>query len=157
MRNGFLKSVFSFLSFIIGFYLAVKFHSGFSLLVHKIIKDEKISDLLSFLFILIVIYSAGIFVASKISKFNVITKTFDKVAGLIFGIFKGFIVVSLILIFSKSFSLISESNIGKSTLYPYVCNAAPKTFNAVSSFIPVSKKTFDELNPFIEKDTTIKK
>jgi membrane protein required for colicin V production len=157
MKYGFLRSVFSLVSILLGLYLATKFHSGFALILHKVIKDEKILNVVSFIIIISVIYVAGVFIASKISKFNIITKTIDRLLGLLFGILKGLIVVSLILIVSRSFDFIPETKTKSSLFYPYVYDVAPKTFDAITTFIPISKKSFDDLNPLMKKDTTIRK
>lgn len=95
--------------------------------------------------------------SSKLSRISKVTRTLDKLLGLAFGILKGLIVASLILIFLKSFNLISENNMKESVLYPYVNNVAPKTYDAISNVIPISKKSFEDLNPLMKKDTTIKK
>ena len=154
LKYGFLRGIFSLLSIIIGLYLAAKFHTGVAILLHKVIKDDKIVYVISFGMIIFVIYIAGVFIASKLSKINVITKTIDRFLGFSFGILKGLIVVSLILIFLTSFNLISDTKTKASTLYPYVYNIAPKTYDFISSFIPISKKSFEDLNPLMKKDST---
>jgi membrane protein required for colicin V production len=157
MRYGFLRSVFSLLSIILGLYLATKFQTGFALLLHKVIKDEKILYVVSFAIILIIVYIAGVYIASRLSKINKVTKTIDKLFGTLFGILKGLIVVSLILIFLKSFNFISEDTVKASVLYPYVYDTAPKTYNAITDIVPISKKSFEDLNPLMKKDTVIRK
>ena len=113
--------------------------------------------MVSFAIILIIVYIAGVYIASRLSKINKVTKTIDKLFGTLFGILKGLIVVSLILIFLKSFNFISEDTVKASVLYPYVYDTAPKTYNAITDIVPISKKSFEDLNPLMKKDTVIRK
>jgi len=156
-RRGFLVSVFSLISIVLGIFLATKFHSGIALVLHKFIKDEKTLNVLSFLVIFFVIYSAGIFIAGKLSKLSSITKSIDRILGTALGVIKGMLVASLILIFIKSFGLVSESEIRTSYLFPYVSNFAPDTFDAVSKILPFNRKSFEDLNSFLKSDTQINK
>jgi membrane protein required for colicin V production len=156
-RRGFLVSVFSLISIVLGIFLATKFHSGIALVLHKFIKDEKTLNVLSFLIIFFVIYSAGIFIAGKLSKLSSITKSIDRILGTALGVIKGMLVASLILIFIKSFSLVSDSEIRTSYLFPYVSNFAPDTFDTVSKILPFNKKSFEDLNSFLKSDNQINK
>ena len=56
-------------------------------------------NIISFLIIIIAVYLAGMYIASKLSKINAFTKTLDKILGLVFGVLKGLIIASLIVIF----------------------------------------------------------
>ena len=151
-RRGFLVSVFSLISIILGIILATKFHSGFALVLHKFIKDDKILNFISFLIIFLVIYFTGIFLAGKLSKLSKLTHSFDKILGVILGAIKGILVASLILIFLKSFGIIEDNQVRQSLLYSYVYRFAPDTFNAISKVIPLNKKSFEDLNSFIYPD-----
>lgn len=148
-RRGFLVSVFSLISIVVGLVLATKFHSGFALVLHKFIKDDKALNIISFLIIYFLIYFAGIFIASKISKLSSITRSVDKILGLLLGVLKGLLVASLILILLKTVGAMSENTFRESNLYPYVSRFAPDTFDAISKILPFNKKSFDDLNSFI--------
>jgi len=152
-RRGFLVSVFSLISIVLGIILATRFHAGFALVLHKFIRDDKILNFVSFILIFLLIYLAGIFIASKLSKISKLTKTLDKILGVIIGTIKGLIVVSLILIFLKSFNIISDNMIRQSSLYSQVRKFAPDTFNAVSKYLPFNRKSFDDLNSFLKLDS----
>jgi membrane protein required for colicin V production len=152
-RRGFLVSIFSLISIILGIILATKFHGGFALVLHKFIKDDKILNFVSFLIIFLLIYVSGIFIAGKLSKISSLTKTLDKILGIAIGTIKGLIVVSLILIFLKSFSIVSDNVIRQSSLYSYVWKFAPDTFDMVSKVLPFNKKSFDDLNSFLKLDS----
>jgi membrane protein required for colicin V production len=152
-RRGFLVSIFSLISIILGIILATRFHSGFALVLHKFIKDDKILNFVSFIIIFLLIYLAGIFIASKLSKISSLTKTLDKILGFVIGTVKGLIVVSLILIFLKSFGIIGGNIVRQSSLYSYVWKFAPDTFDTASKVLPFNKKSFDDLNSFLKLDS----
>lgn len=152
-KRGFLVSIFSLISIIIGIILATKFHAGIALVLHKFIKDDKTLNIISFLLIFFLIYFSGVFIASKLSKISSLTKSFDKLLGAVLGIIKGLLVASLIFIFLKSFGIISDSQIRGSYLSPYISSFAPDTFDTVSKVLPFNKKSFDDLNSFLKTDT----
>ncbi|MBI5402547.1 MAG: CvpA family protein [Ignavibacteriae bacterium] len=156
-RRGFLVSVFSLISIIIGIVLATKFHSGIALVMQKVIKDEKTLNVISFLSIFFTVYLTGIFVANKLSKISSLTKSIDRILGAVLGALKGMLAASLILIFIRSLGIFGESEIKSSYLFPYVSNFAPDTFDAVSKLLPFNRKTFDDLNSFLKTDTQNKK
>ena len=152
-RKGFLKSIFSLGSIILGIYLGAKFHSGFSLILQKLIKDERILDFVSFALILIITYLTGMFIASKLAKINTITKTLDKILGLTLGIFKGWVIALLVLVLIKYFSLVNDSSFRDS----FFATPFAATYDYTASYFPSQKKNFDNLNPFIKKEPPIKK
>jgi membrane protein required for colicin V production len=152
-RRGFLVSIFSLISIIIGIVLATKFHSGFALVLNKFIKDTRTLNLISFILIFLVIYLAGIFLAGKLSKINKLTKSLDKILGAILGVIKGLLVASLIIIFLKSFGAMGDNTFRNSSLYPYVHRFAPDTFDMVSKALPFNRKSFDDLNSFLKLDS----
>jgi len=152
-RRGFLVSIFSLISILIGIVLATKFHSGFALVLGKLIKDTRVLNLVSFVLIFLVIYFAGIFIANKLSKISNFTKSFDKILGVILGGIKGLLVASLIIIFLKSFGMMGDNMFRGSSLYPYVHRFAPDTFDTVSKVLPFNRKSFDDLNSFLKLDS----
>lgn len=152
-KKGFLKTIFSYIGLIVGIILAVKFNTGFSVVVKYIIRDPKISQILSFILIVVCIYLISIFIASKISKINVISEMFDKIAGGIFGLLKGILFTSLLLILCDSFSLIPQKQRDNSLLFPHLTKAAPYTYNAVKDYVPLSKKDFNQVLNFLVSDS----
>lgn len=152
-RKGFLVSIFSLIGIIAGLVLATKFHSGFALVLSKFIKETRMLNLISFTVIFLVIYFAGTFLAGKLSGLNKFTKSLDKILGTVLGVLKGLLVASLIIIFLKSFSVMSDNSFKNSTLYPYVNRFAPDTFDMVSNALPFNRKSFDDLNSFLKIDS----
>lgn len=144
-RKGFLRSVFSLAGFVAGLLAATKYSEELSGYLSFIRADERILTVFSFVFILIIVYSSLTYLAGKISDINVMTKSIDRLAGAAFGAFKGLIMASLILIvLSKTFSVVSEDTVKTSKLYPMIVNIAPDTYNFLLAFIPGAKTFYEE-------------
>lgn len=155
-KKGLIKSLISLIAIILGIYLATKFHSGLALVLKRFINDEKWLDIISFSAIAVLIYSIGIFIAGKISKMNFITKTVDKAGGLAFGLFKGLLIVSILLLISNTLGLISEKDKKSSYTYNYVSAFAPGLYDFFRNNVFGSDKSFIDINDFLKKDTTVK-
>lgn len=153
LKKGFLKSVFSLISILVGLYLATKFYTSVASYVSVVISNEKASVIFSFLVIILAVYFLGVFIAHKISKLNAATKTADMVAGFFFGALKGLIVVSLLLILFRYIDVISDDDTKTSRIYPYVVDFAPGTLKIIANVLPGSKSTIDKIESFFPKDT----
>jgi membrane protein required for colicin V production len=154
LKKGLIKSVFSYISIVAGIILAVKFNSGFVLILKPIIKDPKLAQLITFVLMILTIYLLSIFIASKISKLNFISETIDKVGGFLFGGLKGVLFVSILLLLFTSYSVLPKTQMKGSFLYTYVSQAAPSTYNFVKDIIPYNKKDFNDVLGFIISDST---
>lgn len=156
-KKGLIKSLVSLIAIVLGIYLATKFHSGLALVLKRIISDEKWLDIISFLVIAVLVYSVGIFIAGKISKMNFITRTVDKAGGLAFGLFKGLLIASILLLIANTISLVSEEDKKSSYSYYYTAGFAPGVYDFFKNNIYGSEKSFIDINDFLKKDTTVKK
>lgn len=154
LKKGLIKSVFSYAAIVAGIILAVKFNSGFVLILKPIIKDPKLAQLITFVLMILTVYLLGIFIASKISKLNFVSETIDKVGGFLFGGLKGVLFVSILLLLFASYSILPKTQMSGSFLYPYVSQAAPSTYNFVKGIIPYNKKDFNDVLGFIISDST---
>ncbi|MBX7041577.1 MAG: CvpA family protein [Ignavibacteria bacterium] len=144
-RKGFLRAVFSLAGFVTGLVLATKYSSELSGYIQFIRADERILTLAAFLSIMIITYSILTYIAGKISDINFLTKTTDRIAGALFGAFKGVIIASLVLIVTtKTFALVSAESVKASKLCGLVINAAPDTYNFIQNFIPGAKNFYEE-------------
>lgn len=152
-KKGFLKSVFSLVSILIGLYLATKYHTLIADLIGVVIHNEKITTIFSFLLIILGIYLLGNFIAGKISKLNAATKTADGIAGFFFGALKGLIVVSLLLILFRYIDFIPDDMVRSSRIYLYVVDFAPAVLKIIVNILPESKNTIDKIESFFPKDT----
>lgn len=154
LKKGFIKSVFSYAAIVVGIILSVKFNSGFVMILKPIIKDPKLAQVLTFILLIVFIYLLGIFIASKISKLNFVSETFDKIGGFLFGGLKGILFVSLALLLMDTFSILPKTQKKSSFLYPYVSQAAPSTYNLVKDLIPFNKKDFNDVLSYVINDST---
>ena len=156
-RKGLIKSLVSLIAVILGIYLATKFHSGFEVVLKKFISDEKWLGIISFSSIVVLIYGIGIFIARKISKLNFITRTVDKAGGLAFGLFKGLLIASILLLISNVTGLVSEKDKKSSMTYGYVSYFAPGVYDFFKNNVFGSDKSFIDINDFLKKDSTSNK
>lgn len=82
------------------------------------------------------------------------TKTVDKAGGLAFGLFKGLLIASILLLISNVTGMISENDKKSSYTYGYVSSFAPGIFDFFKKNIFGSDKSFIDINDFLKKDTT---
>lgn len=153
LKKGLIKSILSYVSIIAGIILAVKFNSGFVLVLKPVIKDPKLVQVVIFVGIILTIYLLAIFIGSKISKMNVVSETFDRAGGFIFGGLKGLLFVSILLIIFDSFSFISQNQKSASYTFPFTIQAAPATYNLIKNILPFNKKDFDDIIKYGESDS----
>lgn len=144
-RKGFLKSIFSLAGFIAGLILATKYSIELSAYLNFLKIDERVVTIASFILIMVGVYWILSYFAGKLSGINTVTKIFDRIAGMIFGAFKGVIIVSLILIVStKTFSFIGNESVKSSRLYPLLIDAAPNIYNSLQMVFPGAKTFYEE-------------
>lgn len=144
-RKGFLKSVFSLAGFIAGLILATKYSTELSIYLNFLKIDERILTIASFIMIMVSVYWILSYIAGKISGINTVTKTFDRIAGMIFGAFKGVIIASLLLIVStKTFSVVGSESVKASRLHPLLIDAAPNIYNFFQTAFPGAKSFYEE-------------
>ncbi len=153
LKKGLIKSILSYVSIIAGIILAVKFNSGFVLVLKPVIKDPKLVQVVIFVGIILTIYLIAIFIGSKISKMNVISETFDKAGGFIFGGLKGLLFASILLIIFDSFSFIPQNQKTASYTFPFTIQAAPSTYNLIKDILPFNKKDFDDIIKYGDTDS----
>jgi membrane protein required for colicin V production len=146
LSKGFLRKVFSLISLILGLYLATKFNTDISLFIMKITGvSEKMSNIFSFVIIMMGIYTVGVYIAKKLSGINSLTRSVDKTLGLFIGIIQGMIIASLCVIAVNNFDLMNKETINNSKLYVFVNDFAPRTFNTIASLLPNYKSFYEEI------------
>jgi membrane protein required for colicin V production len=146
LSKGFLRKVLSLVSLIVGLYLATKFNTDISFFIMKLTGlSQKTSNIFSFIVIISVVYTIGIYIAKKISNINSLTKSVDKTLGLFVGIIQGMIIASLCVIAVNNFDLVNKETINNSKLYVFVNDFAPRTFNTIASFLPNYKSFYEEI------------
>jgi membrane protein required for colicin V production len=155
-KKGFLASIFSLAGIVAGLILAVKFHIFLNPILKPFLSSAQLIDLISFLIVLILTYYISVFIASRISRINKVTKTMDRIAGTVLGFVKGIIIASLLAIVFSNFNIFSDVTLKKSFLYSEVENIAPDLYNYLNNFISTDKSAKD-LKNLLLKDTLNKK
>ncbi|MEO8665673.1 MAG: CvpA family protein [Ignavibacteria bacterium] len=147
LKNGLLRSIFSLLGIITGLILATRFNDKISSLFSFLNIEPKLLGVISFIVIILFCYFVFIYIAGKISRLNAVTKTVDRLLGIVLGILKGLIIASLFLILTtNTFNLFDKTTIGSSKFYPAIINIAPSVYNYVKQFFPNAKDFYEELN-----------
>ncbi len=147
LRSGLLRSIFSLIGIVAGLFLAVKYNDKLASLSGTLNFDPKLLSLISFIFILLACYFISVMIAGKISGINPVIKTFDRIFGVILGVFKGAIIVSLFLILTtNTFNFFAGDTIDKSKFYPAVINIAPDVYNYLMKLFPDAKDFYEELD-----------
>ena len=150
LKNGLLRSVFSLAGIVAGLFAATRYNDKILSSLGFLKMDPKLLSLLSFIAVILICYFISVYLAGKISGLNVMTRTFDRILGVIFGMFKGLIIASLFLIFTtKTFSIFSNETSGSSRFYSSVINIAPDVYNYIEKFFPEAKGFYEELNHLI--------
>ncbi len=157
LKRGLLKSIFSLGAIIVGLYIATRFHQGLVFALKKFYNDERVLSIITFCAIIIIIYLIALYFASKISNLNFITKFVDKVGGFAFGVLKGLLIASILLLLANSAKILTQQDKDKSITYPYVVNVAPKVYETIRVYITGSEKSFMDLNNFFFPDLNINK
>jgi membrane protein required for colicin V production len=153
LKKGLLKSIFTYLSVICGILLAVKFNYAISYLLKNFIKDSKFTQIIAIIIIFLLLYTLGIFLASKLSKINKISELLDKIGGAIFGILKSVLIIGLILILLNAYGFISSNRKNGSYLYYPVTNTVPVTYNFLKDIIPLQKQDFYKVLNYLDLDS----
>lgn len=151
-RDGFFKKIFAVVGFLLGLILATKFMGAFAEILESSLGfSNDISNILAF---------AGIFGGVVILE-NLSYRWFgqsgsgtlpiwSRFAGAFIGAAQGLVVVSLFLIMLSVFNMPEEETIKDSGFYEPVVRVAPRVFDMSTSWIPESKKFFEELKSKFE-------
>lgn len=150
LKNGLLRSIFSLVGIVSGLFFAVRYNDKLTSYFGFLKLETKLLSLISFIFIIIVFYFISVYLAGKISRMNAVTKTFDRIFGVILGISKGLIIVSLFLLLTtNTFNFFGKDTVDKSKFYSSVVNVAPDVYNYIQKFFPNAKDFYEELNNLI--------
>ncbi|HRE40854.1 MAG TPA: CvpA family protein [Ignavibacteria bacterium] len=145
LRSGFLKNLFAFAGIVTGLFFASKYYTQLSKLFESFNWFDVLTNVISFVSIVMIFYFLAVYVASKISNIHTITSFVDKLLGVLFGVIQGMIFASVILIMLNKVDFIPEAVILKSNLYSTVINFAPEMFNFISEKLPFTKQFIDGL------------
>jgi len=150
LKYGLLRSIFSLIGIIAGLVIATKYNDKILTLFNFLKLEPKLVSLISFVAVILSCYFISIYLAGKISRLNAVTRSFDKILGVILGIFKGLILSSLFLIFTTStFTLFGKETVDRSKFRPDVINIAPEVYDYLKRFFPDAKGFYEEMNNII--------
>jgi len=151
LKSGFLKNLFSLAGIITGLIFASKYYQELSKIFSSLNWFDMLTNVISFVSIVMIFYFLSVYIASKITNIHAITSFIDKLLGVTFGVIQGMIFASVILIMLNKINFIPQEIILKSNFYSSVINFAPDMFNFVSEKLPFTKNFIDELT-FIKND-----
>ncbi len=150
LKNGLLRSIFSLAGIITGLFIATRYNDSVTSFFSFLKFEPKVVSFISFIAIVLFIYFISVYAAGKISGLNSVTKTFDRLLGAVFGIFKGLIIASLFLILTtKSFDLFSKETVSKSKFYADIVRISPQVYDFIIKLFPDAKNFYEELNNLI--------
>ncbi len=153
-QKGFFVSLFSFVGYLLGMFLAIKCSA---MLAEKMKAHtgqmEKWYPFLSFVLIM-----AGTFVIAgligkifKKSAESVMLGWLDRLGGVVLYMCIFGIITSFILFFLCKVGVISNQTSHKSILYPLIEPIAPNLMNFSGKIIPACKGVIDQLNHYFDK------
>lgn len=120
--RGFVKEIFSLLSIIVGIFVSIKFYHLFSIPIDRLINRPNISKVAGF-FLCFIIVSLGISLAGSLIRRLLKTANIfwmDRLIGAGFGIVKGVLIWSTILIFLIIFLPPETQFLEASKTAPYI-------------------------------------
>ncbi len=150
LKNGLIRSIFSLIGIITGLFLATRYNDKLTTFFAFLKLEPKLISIISFIFIIALSYFLLVYAAGKISRINIVTKSFDKILGVILGLFKGLVIASLFLIFTTdTFNFFSKETVAQSKLYSGIKGIAPEVYDYLKQFLPNAKGFYEELNHII--------
>ncbi len=136
-RKGFLRKLLGIAGIVLGFILAIKFYDSLTPVFSAVIKENRtFVNVISFLFIIGVVYGASIWLSRFMAGMNSGTSIIDKVLGTAVGFLQG-VIVSSVLLYNLSIADIpSKQTRDNSMLYSTVYKIAPAVFDKVLEVFP---------------------
>lgn len=136
-RKGFLRKLLGIAGIVVGFILAIKFYDTLTPVFSAVIKENKtFVNVISFLFIIGVLYGVSLWLARFIADMNSGTSIVDKILGTAVGFFQGLIVSSVLLYNLSIADIPSKQTRDSSMLYSTVYGIAPAVFDKVLDLFP---------------------
>src|SRR4030095_11029231 len=144
-RKGFLRKLLGIAGIILGFVLAVKFYDTAANVLSVFIKENQtFVNVLDFLLIIGILYTASIWLSKYIANINSGTSLIDKILGTITGFLQGLIVASVLLYNLALVNIPTSHTRETSLLYSNVYKVAPLLFDKVIEYFPGLKDMYNE-------------
>jgi membrane protein required for colicin V production len=144
-RKGFVRKLFGIIGIAAGFVLAVRFYENLSSLLQNVIKESTIFvNVVSFLLIVVFVYSVSVWLAKYMSDIGGGTNFINKILGTAFGFVQGLILASVLLYNLAFINFPSQGARSSSALYGPVYKVAPALFDKIIELFPGLKETYNE-------------
>lgn len=151
-RKGLIVEVASLAALILGIWGAIEFsYITSNFLIENFDWKWEYLNIVSFILTFIIIIVIVHFVAKVVTKLveTVMLGFVNKLAGLVFGLLKGALILSIVLLFfdsiNDSIGVVSEKTKKESQMYEPLKNLAPSIFPFVDSWVDSIKSTKDEV------------
>ena len=151
-RKGLLRKLIALICLALSLVIATKFASTVSNEISEPLGlTTGTGTTLSFiLIVLVIMISQAIFYRLVIKKLG--EGLWNKIGGLIMGLFEGGLLVSVTVIFlSIYFHYPSEETRSESLLYKPLKNFAPRLFDSINTFFPESEDFYQEIMTSVKK------
>ncbi len=142
--EGFIKKIFGLIVLIISFFTAIHTYRIFSEWLQVTFEwSPTFSTIFSFVSVFLFVLIFGNVLYRIVGKKNDLYKTWDRLAGAVFGLIEGAIIVSLFLHLLVLVDVPSEDTINRSVLYSPIYSFAPFVFEAMYIFLPQVREFFE--------------
>jgi len=150
-RSGVTKKLLNLLALIGSIVLATKLmHPVGKMLIDIFLLSPLWGYLSGFALVVITVMGVTIFVYRRFERNPIATKS-SQFFGVIFGLFEGLIIISLVLLMLKLFDTPDKETRGNSLLYKPMVNFVPKTFDLLKSYLPGASAFRRELSETFEE------
>jgi membrane protein required for colicin V production len=102
-----------------------------------------------FVAIYVIVFFLGKYIEKLLKLVNL--NLFNRIAGLVFGTFKGIFLFSLIIWLSQQASFLPDTYKEKSFFYKYFKDIAPAIIDVFSSLVPVFRDVISQVEDFFDK------
>ncbi len=152
-NDGVIKSVFTLVSYVIGFFAGLRLSLNLSEFMQQSTNiPSKILPFLSFVIIFVLVLlmiKFFVYLIEKILK-GVHLNFVNKIAGgLVWCLIVSMVIGSALWLMEKA-EIVSEQNLSGSITYPYVREVGSVTVDNTAQVIPFIKNTISELDEFIK-------
>lgn len=145
--RGFVKELVSLLTWVVGFWFALRFYTDFANILEGYINSQPVRTVVSFVMIFIIVLIFGAIFNYLISLLLIKTglNGTDRLIGMLFGLTRGVLLIGVVLLLLSTTATVQDAWWKKSVLIPHfkflvdwLHGMLPQKFSAISSVIPKS-------------------
>ncbi len=152
-KNGLAKEVIGLIGLIIAFFLAFRHMHDAAFVISDLTGwTSEFLPLISFFVVFLLIIIITHLVIKSVEKLLEVTflSFTNKIFGLVFGVLKCSILISLFLIVLAGFNFPNDDHRQTSFFYSYMLNAAPITYNLIAEVYPHTENFADSIRRTME-------